>query len=237
MPRKPTVGLTPRQRETLRWIKAFLARHGLPPTVNEAAKGLRVKKSTAFYLLRTLKIKGYLRQGRLGPRSLKLGVKAMSISDGASLVRDGDPAATYEANGGVGDTAAVPILGSVAAGPLNVAEEHRVGDVLIDRRLASRGKCFALEVRGNSMVGAGIKAGDVVIVLQQPVAQHGDIIVGLLGDEATVKELSIQGDRIELKPRNPGHRPIPVGPDDDFRILGKVISAAPGHGPHIKRRD
>lgn len=160
----------------------------------------------------------------------------MSVPDGASLVMDGG-AAIYNAGGALDDRAAIPLLGTVAAGPLSLAEERRVGDVLVDRNLAARGKCFALQVRGNSMVGAGIKAGDVVIVLQQPVAENGDIVVGLVGDEATVKELSIQGDRIELKPRNPGYRPIPVGPDDDFRILGKVISAAPGRGPHIRRRD
>jgi repressor LexA len=87
------------------------------------------------------------------------------------------------------------------------------------------------------MTEAGINDGDVVIVRQQPVAQDGETVVALLGDEATVKQLSIREDRIELRPRNAAHRSIPINHEDDFRILGKVIAVVANHDPHIKRRD
>ena len=74
------------------------------------------------------------------------------------------------------------------------------------------------------MVEAGIYEGDIVIVRQQPLAENGDIVVALLGEEATVKRLYICEERIELRPENSKYQPIPIGPDDDLRILGKVVA-------------
>ena len=74
------------------------------------------------------------------------------------------------------------------------------------------------------MVDAGINDQDLVVVRQQPVAESGDIVVALLGDEATVKRLYIREERIELRPENPRHQPITVGPEDELRILGKVVA-------------
>jgi repressor LexA len=74
------------------------------------------------------------------------------------------------------------------------------------------------------MKDAGINGGDTLIVRQQPVSQSGDIVVALLEDEATVKRLFIGDDRIELRPENPKYKPIPIGPDDDLRIVGKVVA-------------
>ena len=74
------------------------------------------------------------------------------------------------------------------------------------------------------MVRAGIASGDYVVVRQQPVAESGDIVVALLGEEATVKRLSISRDRISLCSENPRYRPMVIGPDDDLRIQGKVVA-------------
>ena len=84
------------------------------------------------------------------------------------------------------------------------------------------GQLFALRVHGDSMIGAGILPGDIVIVRSQPTAQSGDIVVALIGDEATIKRLRLRRDRIELHPENPAFEPIIPGPDE-CTILGKVI--------------
>jgi repressor LexA len=86
------------------------------------------------------------------------------------------------------------------------------------------GQLFALRVHGDSMIGAGILPGDIVIVRSQPTAQSGDIVVALIGDEATVKRLRLRQNRIELHPENPAFEPIIPGPDE-CTILGKVIEA------------
>jgi repressor LexA len=124
----------------------------------------------------------------------------------------------------VPDLVAVPIVGRVAAGQPILAEENIVGEVLVEGGIARSGRCFALEVTGDSMVDAGIRERDLVVVREQAVAENGDIVVALLEDEATVKRLFIRDERIELRPENPKYRPIPVGPDDGLRILGKVVA-------------
>ena len=117
-----------------------------------------------------------------------------------------------------------PSLSSAAAGQPILAEENIIGEVLVDSRAARHGRCFALEVQGDSMIDAGIDDGDLVVVRQQPLAESGDIVVALLDQEATVKRLFIRDERIELRPENPQHRPMPIGPDDGLRILGKVVA-------------
>ncbi len=118
----------------------------------------------------------------------------------------------------------VPIVGRVAAGPPILADENIIGEVLVDSRVARHGRCFALEVQGDSMIDADIDDGDLVVVRQQPLAESGDIVVALLGEEATVKRLYIRDETIELRPENTSHRPITVGPEDELRILGKVVA-------------
>ena len=122
------------------------------------------------------------------------------------------------------DLLAVPIVGRVAAGQPILAEENVIGEVLVDSRAVRSGRCFALEVRGDSMIDACIRDQDLVVVREQPVAESGDIVVALLDQEATVKRLFIRDERIELRPENPKHRSMPIGPDDGLRILGKVVA-------------
>ena len=120
----------------------------------------------------------------------------------------------------------VPIVGTIAAGEPILAEENVVGEVLVDSRAARSGRCFALEVQGDSMIGAGIHDKDLVVVREQPVAESGDIVVALLDQDATVKRLFIRDERIELRPENPELRPMPIGPDDGLRIVGKVVAVS-----------
>ncbi len=201
--RPPTDAITPSQRKALKAIREFIARRGFPPTMKELGERLGVSAASAHQLVRQLQRKGFVRHQPGKARSL-------------SIVRE--PGETIE------PLVPVPLLGEVKAGPAMLAEENRMGEVLVEGSLARRGPCFALRISGDSMVGASIHEGDVVIVRRQPIAESGDIVVALIDDEATVKRLFIQGDRIELRPENNRYKPVPIGPDTDFRILGKVIA-------------
>lgn len=115
----------------------------------------------------------------------------------------------------------VPLLGHVPAGPLNLAVEE-VEDYLPVRPKLRGNELFALRVQGDSMRDAGILDGDVVIVRRQGNADPGDIVVALVGDEATVKTLYVEGSRVELRPQNPDYAPIIPDPAE-LRLLGKVL--------------
>ena len=192
--------LTPRQRETLDWVKEFMREHGMPPTVREIGAAFDIKSSTVFEFLKTLERKGYLRRGELGARSLI--VEGMDRSGGV-LVE-------------------VPIVGRIMAGrPLEAVEDDR-GTVTVEKELTRGRKVFALKVAGDSMVEAGILDGDYVIVRQQETADDADIVVALIGTEATLKRFRKEPDGIRLDPANSNIRPIRVDPKE-FRIQGKVI--------------
>ena len=116
----------------------------------------------------------------------------------------------------------VPILGRVPAGALEEAIEDPDGYLPLDVRGAPAGDLFALRVRGESMIGAGILPGDLVIVRRQPSAENGDIVVARVEDDATVKTFRSHGRRVELRPENPAFDPI-VFDVEAVAILGKVI--------------
>jgi repressor LexA len=118
-------------------------------------------------------------------------------------------------------TVLVPLLGRVPAGSLDLAVEDLEGYLPL-RSHRSPDELFGLRVRGESMTGAGILPGDVVVVRRQPTAASGDVVVALVGDEATVKRLRIRGKRAELHPDNPDFEPIVPEPGE-MTVLGKVI--------------
>jgi len=118
---------------------------------------------------------------------------------------------------------AVPIVGEIAAGEPVLAEEHLDGHLSLVDEDAARGKedCFALRVKGESMIEAGILPGDYVIVRQQDTADNGDIVVALLDREATVKYFRREQDHVRLEPANAAMAPVIA---KEVRILGKVMS-------------
>jgi repressor LexA len=118
-------------------------------------------------------------------------------------------------------TAYIPLIGQVQAGDLQLAIESPEGQVAVQTRFPAE-DLFALKVRGRSMVGAGILPGDLVIVRRQPSAQDGEIVVALVGEEATVKRLRRRRHHVELQPANPRFKPLVLDPDE-VQILGKVI--------------
>ena len=122
-------------------------------------------------------------------------------------------------------TVSVPLIGRVTAGLPVLAEENYEGTISVDRSLVGRTtRLFALHVRGDSMIRAGIYDGDIAIAQQQSVADHGDIVIALLGDEATVKKFYRKKKVIILKPENDAMQPIRASERSDFKILGKVIA-------------
>jgi len=200
--RPPSVGITPAQLRALNEIRVFTSKNQYPPTLQELAAILGVSHSSVQEQISQLIRKGYLR-------------REPGKSRGIAIVR--------EPESNVAELVAVPIVGKVVAGPPLLAEENVIGEILVDESLLRRGRCFALEVEGDSMRDAGIKASDLLIVRQQPVADNGEIVVALLDGEATVKRLAVKSDQVELRPENPRYRPIPVSGENDFRIIGKVV--------------
>ncbi len=172
---------------------------GLPPTVREVRDAFGFKAiETAREHLETL-----VREGRLAKQPGK--ARGYSLPAGTRY----DPV-----------TIAIPLLGRVQAGQLTTAVEDVEGYIPVQTR--GSGELFALTVRGESMTGAGIMPGDIAVVRHQPTADPGDIVVALVGDEATVKRLRFNEGTIELHPDNPDFQPIIPDPSE-LVILGKVI--------------
>ncbi|MGD0999482.1 MAG: transcriptional repressor LexA [Candidatus Brocadiia bacterium] len=194
--------LTDRQREIFDWIKAFIARNGLPPTVREIGGAFGIKSSSAFELLQALERKGVLRRGNLGARSLV-------VRGGRGLRRR--------------DSVEVRILGRIVAGAPNLAVEDPSETLVVDERLGRGRDLYALRVDGDSMKDADILDGDVVIIRRQDTADDGDIVVALIDDESTLKRLRIEQGRVRLDPANDRMKPIYVD-GQEFRVQGKVVA-------------
>jgi repressor LexA len=120
-------------------------------------------------------------------------------------------------------TVEIPLVGRVAAGAPVLAEENIEGRIAVDEMIARSEECFALRVNGDSMNGAGIIEGDVVIVSPQPDAKNGDIVVAMLDDEATVKTYVASKGKVMLRPENPDYDDISLDRRGDVRVLGKVV--------------
>jgi repressor LexA len=195
--------LTHRQQETLDWIRAYVKTHRKPPTMREIGEHFRTAAASAFDVIKALERKGYLTRSDRFSRCITL---------------------TPKAGAGRRDAVNVPILGRIAAGQPILATENLEGTVPVDRRLAAGRQLFALRVHGDSMTGAGILDGDLVIATQQGNAQEGDIVVALVDDEATVKRFHRRRDgAVELRSENPRHKPIVIE-EPPFLIQGKVVA-------------
>ena len=192
--------LTTRQAAILTFVERYAATHGFPPTVREIATHHGMKSPNGVKKhLDALTRKGYLTR--------KTGARALQCAH--STPRH--------------DSVSVPIIGRVAAGQPILAEEHRLGEVILDRSMARWSQPFLLLVKGDSMVGAGILEGDYVLVHAQAQARSGDIVVAMLDEEATVKRLRHTPEGDVLQPENPNYAPIPLRPDGSaVRIIGLV---------------
>jgi repressor LexA len=214
-------GLTDRQHMVLEYIKSSITDRGYPPTLREigAFMGIRSTNGVNDHL-RALERKGYLTREDMKSRALRPSM------DGP-FGRTADPPANGNSSGTDDERMVeVPVVGRVAAGLPLLAEQNVVDTVRIDRMLVRGGKeVFALRVQGESMIEAGIHDGDYIFVRKQPTASRGEIVVALIGDEATVKYYFPEKEHVRLQPANAAMAPIYVRLSD-FRstmILGIVV--------------
>jgi repressor LexA len=203
--RKP---LTSRQQEVLGHIAQSIRRTGIVPSVREIGQALGMRSpATVHQHLTALTRKGYLR--RDGDR-----MRVLEITDRTVRLEDHE-------------VVSLPLVGRVSAGVPVLAEQQIDEMIPVPRRFVGwNDESFLLTVRGDSMIGAGIYPGDLVIVRCQATAAPGDIVVALRGDEATVKRLAFEGDRPYLKAENPAYEPI----RGDFEVIGRVVGLLRRYG-------
>jgi repressor LexA len=196
-----TQALSERQRQILRFI-GEQQQQGWTPSVREIGEAVGLRSSAAVQKqLAVLERKGYIRRLSGQARSIQL-LKPIHANS---------------------EQWQVPIVGDITAGAPILAEENITGylSVVDEALLAKPGVFFALKVQGESMIEAGILPGDYVVVMQQPTVENGDIVVALLGDEATVKRFYREQDQVRLQPANAAMEPIIAR---DVKILGRVVS-------------
>jgi len=234
-------GLTDRQQQVLHYIRQSIHDRGYPPTLREIGAHMGIRSTNGVNdHLRALERKGYLtredmKSRALRPRDLADGEPGPHGANGgpASAMGDvdtgfggGTPHSSPPANDHDEDLVEIPIVGRIAAGLPVLAEENVLDTVRIDRSLVRGGReVFGLRVTGDSMIEAGIYSGDYIFVRKQLTAQRGDIVVALIGDEATVKYYYPEKDYIRFQPANAAMAPILVRASD-FRptmLLGVVI--------------
>jgi len=205
-------GLTARQEQVLRYIRQSIIDRGYPPTLREIGAHMGIKSTNGVNdHLRALERKGYLtredmKSRALRPKDMDFGLPKKKSDDDENMV-------------------AIPIMGRVAAGMPLYADENLLDTVRIDQSLIKSGEIFGLRVTGDSMIEAGIMNGDYVFVRKQSVADRGDIVVALIGDEATVKRYYPEKDYIRFQPENSAMAPILVR-QTDFKptmLLGVVV--------------
>ncbi|HZH23605.1 MAG TPA: transcriptional repressor LexA [Solirubrobacteraceae bacterium] len=195
--------LTKRQQEIFDFIKKYSAGHGYPPTVRDIGKAVGLASSSTVHAhLANLEKVGLLRRDPTKPRAIEL------------LDRAVDAAKSVVAGGGL------PLVGHVAAGQPILAEENIEDYVQVPGIAGGEEGEFVLAVRGDSMVEAGILDGDFVVVRKQDTAADGEIVVALVGEEATVKRFFKEADHIRLQPENATMEPIRTR---DVSIVGRVV--------------
>ena len=194
--------ITKKQQEILDYIKDQILEKGYPPAVREICSAVDLKStSSVFSHLETLEKNGYIRRDPTKPRAIEI------VDDNFQMLRK--------------DMVSLPVVGQVAAGEPILAEQNIVDYIPVPAEMIPRGDSFILNVKGESMINAGILNGDRLFVNCCNTAENGDIVVALVGnDEATVKRFYREADHIRLQPENDAYKPII---SKDVIIRGKVI--------------
>lgn len=193
--------ITKKQTEILEYIKSQILNKGYPPSVRDICTAVNLKSTSSVHAhLETLEKNGYIRRDPTKPRAIEI------IDDNFNLTRR--------------EVVNVPLIGQVAAGQPLLAVENITGYFPIPAEFIPKEEVFMLNVKGESMVNAGIYDGDQIIVKQQSTASNGEIVVALVDDSATVKRFYKENGHIRLQPENDFMEPIIV---DSCEIMGKVI--------------
>jgi repressor LexA len=195
------LNLTKRQREIFDFIKRYSSEHGYPPTVRDIGKAIGLTSSSTVHAhLANLEKLGLLRRDPTKPRALELlGEAARKVVPGPS---------------------GLPLVGRVAAGTPILADENVEDYVEVPQLAGGEEGEYVLRVRGDSMKNVGILDGDFVVVHRQEIANNGEIVVALVGDEATVKRYFREPDHIRLQPENETMEPIRTR---EAAVMGRVV--------------
>jgi repressor LexA len=198
-----TVDLTKRQQEIFDFIRRYSARYGYPPTVRDIGKAVGLASSSTVHAhLANLERIGLLRRDPSKPRAIELLDRA--VEGVKSIVRP----------------EGLPLVGAVAAGQPVLAEENIEDYIPVPGIAGGEEGEFILRIRGDSMKDAGMMEGDYVVVRRQDDASNGEIVVALVGEEATVKRFFRENDHVRLQPENTKMEPIR---SRDVRIVGRVV--------------
>lgn len=193
--------ITAKQQEILDYIKKEILKRGYPPAVREICEAVHLKSTSSVHShLETLEKNGYIRRDPTKPRAIEI------CDESFQMVRT--------------EMVSIPVIGTVAAGVPILAEENIESYFPVPAEYVPAGEAFALKVKGESMINAGIHNGDQVFVKVCTTAKNGEIIVALVDDSATVKTFYKEDGHIRLQPENDSMDPIIV---DDCKILGKVF--------------
>jgi repressor LexA len=210
--------LTWRQQKILQVITDFAERRRYAPTLREIGKAAGLSSTSGVsYQLSILQSKGYLRRDARRPRTVEVRLPGreairLEVEDLADAVDISSQDTAY---------VPVPLVGQIAAGVRNLADQVIQDTFVLPRQLVGDGTLFLLRVHGESMIDAAITDGDLVVVRQQEKAENGDIVAAMIDGEATVKTFRRAKGQIWLMPHNPAFTPIP---GDDATILGKVVT-------------
>ena len=201
--------LTERQKDILDFICQYKDEYGYPPTLREIGKHFGI--SSTFGVKRhldALEKKGFI-------------AILNNMSRGISILKPELLKNSMNYSGYVNN---VPIVGQVAAGTPVLAVENIEGSIAIDPSYMKRSEnAFALKVKGDSMINAGILEGDLVIVSPMQEAKNGETIVAMINGEVTVKNFEKKKDIVQLNPENDKYQPIIVTGNDEFSVSGKVF--------------
>ena len=227
--------LTPKQKELLMFIHERLKETGVPPSFDEMKEALDLKSKSGIHrLITALEERGFVRRlphrarameiVRL-PDSVPQSVTARARGGCSPSVIEGRVGRVPEVSEGEAapQTVAVPVMGKIAAGVPAEAIQSRLATIEVPPELLAKGEHYALEVKGDSMIEAGILEGDTIIVRRCEDATNGDIIVALVDEEeATLKRLRRRGDSVALEAANPSYETRIFGPDR-VRVQGRLV--------------
>ncbi len=237
--------LTAKQKELLMLIHSHLQASGVPPSFDEMKEALQLKSKSGIHrLITALEERGFIRrlphraraleilkmpEASAGPVSMAENAHQRSpgfqpnVIEGGAKKSSGAQAMAGMSGAVMGGGIGVPLMGRIAAGvPISAIQNH-AADISCPPDMLGSGEHFALEVKGDSMIDAGIHEGDIVIIRRQDTANNGDIIVALVEkEEATLKRLRKKGASVALEAANPKYETRIFGPDQ-VDIQGRLV--------------
>jgi len=193
--------ISAKQQEILTYIKDQIIEKGYPPAVRDICQAVDLKSTSSVHAhLETLEKNGFIRRDPTKPRAIEI------LDDDFNMTRR--------------EMTSIPLIGNVAAGTPILAQQNIENYFPMPVEMAPNAQCFALRVKGESMINIGINDGDYVFVQQTNSANNGDLVVALVEDGATVKNFYKENGHIRLQPQNDAMEPIIL---DNCQILGKVF--------------